>query len=140
MSPEQLLGQMETSNRLVIADMEAGVWNLSRMRASSLDAVLVVVEPSARSIEVARRARDIARERRVGPVRLIANRVRGEDDRLLLERELGPVAWSVPEDMAILDADRAGASVLDAHPDADAVSGIAAMGAWLVGRGTEPAS
>lgn len=140
MSPEQLLGQIETDSRLVIADMEAGVWNLSRMREGSLDAVLVVVEPSARSIEVARRARDIARDRRVGPVRLIANRVRDEGDRLLLERELGPVAWSVPEDAAILDADRTGRSVLDAHPDAAAVSGVAAIGAELVGGWPQQAS
>lgn len=118
--------------------MEAGVWNLSRMREGSLDALLVVVEPSARSIEVARRARDIARERGVGPVRLIANRVRGEDDRVLLERELGSVAWCVPEDAAILDADRAGRSVLDAQPDAAAVRAIASIGTELVGTGADP--
>ncbi len=119
-----MLGQVEAGRRIVIADMEAGVGNLTRMSEASVDAILVVVEPSPKSIETARRARDIATERRVGPVRFVANRVRDDDDRALLRDEIGEVDWEIPEDPAILRADREGLSPLDAAPDAPAVLAI----------------
>ena len=56
MSPEQLLGQLESDDRIVIADMEAGAGTLTRMQAGSLDVAVLVVEPSTKSIDVPRRA------------------------------------------------------------------------------------
>lgn len=123
---------METGARIVIADMEAGVGNLTRMREGSVDILLVVVEPSARSIEVARRAREIARDRAIGPVRFAANRVRDAGDRALIEDALGPVRWQIADDDAIHDADREGRSPLDAAPASRAVADIAALAAGLV--------
>lgn len=122
-----MLGQVEAGGRVVVADMEAGVGNLTRMSEGALDQILVVVEATPKSIEVARRARDIARERRVGPVRFIANRVRDAADRAMLVEALGEIAHEVPEDLGILRADRDGRSPLDADPDGPAVLAIASI-------------
>ena len=105
--------------------MEAGVGNLTRMSESSVDALLVVVEPSPKSMETARRAREIATQRGVGRVRFVANRVRDASDRALIVEQVGAIEWDVPEDPAILSADREGLSPLDSAPDAPAVRAIA---------------
>lgn len=60
----------------MICDLEAGVGAV--VRSDQADVVLAVAEPTVKSIEVARRAAEIAGER--APVVVIANRVRGEDD------------------------------------------------------------
>ena len=132
MSPEQLLGQVEAGRRIVIADMEAGVGNLTRMSEGSVDAILAIVEATPKSIEVARRARDIAAERRVGPVWIVANRVRDDTDRSLLASAFGLVAFEIPEDDGILRADRDGRSPLDADPEGPAVRAIVAMARDLI--------
>ena len=53
-----MLGELEGNGRIVICDLEAGVGAV--VRAGSADVVLVVSEPSAKSIEVARRAAELA--------------------------------------------------------------------------------
>ncbi len=135
MSPEQLLGQVEARGRFVIADMEAGVGNLARMSASALDLILVIVEPTPKSIDVARRARDLAKERSVGPVRFVANRVRDDVDRALLLSSLGVIGTEIPEDEAILNADRDGRSPVDADADAPAVRAMIALARDLARAG-----
>ena len=113
--------------------MEAGVGNLTRMGEGTIDAILAIVEGTPKSIEVARRARDIAAERRVGRVWIVANRVRDDADRSLLANALGTIDFEIPEDPAILDADRDGKCVLDTAPAAPAVTAIAAMARTLSG-------
>jgi len=121
-SPEQLLGQIEENGRVVIADFEAGLGTLSRMKPSQLDLLFVVVEPTAKSLEVGRRAVEMIREREVGRVTVIANRVAGEEDRLLVERTFpGGAVTVVPDDPAIRAADARGIAPFDAAPDAPAV-------------------
>ena len=101
--------------------------NLTRMSEGTIDVILVIVEGTPKSIEVARRARDIAADRRVGRVRIVANRVRDDVDRALLADALGTIDFEIPEDPAILDADRDGKCVLDTAPSAAAVAAIAAV-------------
>ena len=75
-----MLGQFEGADPIVIADFEAGVGTLTRMAEAAVDAILVVVEPTPKSIEVAQRAIALAAERGIGPVIVLANRVDGEAD------------------------------------------------------------
>jgi len=126
-----LLGQLERGERVLIADLEAGITNLNRMGPGSVDLVLVVVEATPKSIEVAQRAAAIAAERNVGPVRFVANKLRGPDDLALLRAALGHEVVEVPEDPGVHEADRDGVALLDHAPDCPAVRAIAALAAEL---------
>lgn len=131
-----MLGQLEnTGSRVVIADMEAGTGTLSRMPEGSLDLVLLVTEPSAKSIEVARRALATIEERKIGPSLVIANRVRDEADVELVRSGLGREGLrEVPEDPAVMRAERDGAAVIDQAPGAAAVAAIRGLAADIASR------
>jgi CO dehydrogenase maturation factor len=120
-----LLGQLEAGDRVVVADFEAGLGTLSRMKAGQLDVLLVVTEPTVKALEVARRAVELIRERAVGDVVVLANRVAGPDDRTLVEQAFaGRRVAIVPDDPAIRAADAEGVAPYDAVPDAPAVRAL----------------
>jgi len=105
--------------------MEAGVGTLTRMAEGSLDLALVVADPSAKSIEVARRAFEIIAERKLGPTLLIANKVRDDRDLELIRSAFGGVElMEIPEDEAILKADRDGLAPYDVAPGSPGVRAL----------------
>jgi CO dehydrogenase maturation factor len=128
-----LLGQLESDDRIVIADMEAGAGTLTRMQAGSLDLAVLVVEPSTKSIDVARRASEIIRERHIGMLVAAANRVRDDADlRLVRDSLAGVEVTAVPDDPRITQADREGRSPVDTAPEAPAVHAVAELASRLV--------
>ncbi len=128
-----MLGQLEGNDRVVVADFEAGLGTLSRMKPNQLDVLLVIAEPTAKSVEVARRAVDIIRDRNVSQVKVIANRVAAEEDRLLVERAFatGSVTM-VPDDPAIRAADAKGVAPFDSAAHAPAVQVLRRLAESLV--------
>lgn len=126
-----MLRDLERSDEYLVADLEAGVGNLNRMAANSVDALLIVVEATPKSIEVAQRAIAIASERSVGPVRVIANKVRGDADLRMIRAALGVEVVEVPEDPAVIAADRDGRSVVDTAPRAPTVRALSSVAAAL---------
>ena len=128
-----MLGELESGNDIVVSDLEAGVGTLLRMHPGHADVVLVVSEPSAKSIEVAKRAVAVASER--AAVVVVANRVRGDDDvAAVTQAAHGHELFVVPEDPYIADADRRGVAPIDAAPDAPGVRAIATLGERLLLR------
>jgi CO dehydrogenase maturation factor len=75
----------------VILDMEAGLEHLGRGSSGSVDALLVVLEPTKRSIETAERIHALARDLGIKKIWGIANKLAPGDDTKVLERELGPI-------------------------------------------------
>ena len=64
-----------------------------------------------------------------------ANKVRDEADVKLIQDALPDVEMVViPEDGAVLDADRDGASVLDVAPDSAAVQAVEALARRIAGH------
>ena len=126
MSAEQLLSSGEFGTSIVVADLEAGIGTLSRLGDSQVDLTLVVVEPTPRSLDVGRRAIDLARENQQGRVVVVVNKVVDVDTDLALVREkLGDAELVVvPDDDAVLDADRAGTALLDHAPDCPAARAL----------------
>ncbi len=116
---------MDFGDQVVVADLEAGIGTLTRMDEAGVDAALVVVEPTAKSIEVGARAVSLVREKGVDRVIVVANRVRGEDD-LERIRAAFPDAdvRSIPDDLAIVQAERHGTAPLDTAPQAPAVRAL----------------
>jgi len=65
---------------VVILDMEAGIEHLGRGTAEGVDGLIVVVEPSMRSIETAIRIKSLAEDLKIEKVFLVGNKVRGDED------------------------------------------------------------
>lgn len=75
-------------DELAIADMEAGVEHFGRGVETSVDAVLIVVEPSFESLELGGRIRLLATAAGVADVWAVLNRVPSDDMGRRLEAEL----------------------------------------------------
>ena len=65
---------------IVILDMEAGIEHLGRGTAEGVDGLIIVVEPSKRSIETAFRIKSLAKDLKIEKVFLVGNKVRGRED------------------------------------------------------------
>lgn len=114
---------------MVVADLEAGIGTLTRMAPDTVDAVVVVVEPTAKSFEVGSRAATLAKEKALGALLVVANRLRGPRDLEAVEAAFAGVEiWPVPDDPAIDVAERAGVAPLDSSPNAPAVQALVSLG------------
>lgn len=134
MSPEQLLGQLDGNGQVVVADFEAGLGTVSRMDAGDVDVLLLVVEPTQKSIQVGLRALAIIDERKLGRTMVIANRIASAEDRALVSAAFdGQVLVVVPEDPGLRAADIEGRAPLDTVPGSPAVVALRQLAESLVG-------
>jgi CO dehydrogenase maturation factor len=118
-----LLAELEVDGRVVLCDMEAGLGTVSRIQPGQLDVVVVVAEPTAKGIDVARRAAQIGANR--AHVIVVANRLRDEADLESIRSALGMYELvTVPEEPAILQADRDGLAPIDFDAEAPGVKAI----------------
>ncbi|MBA2739294.1 MAG: hypothetical protein H0U47_06510 [Nocardioidaceae bacterium] len=111
-----------------MADFEAGLGTVLRLDGNPVDVIVVVVEPTAKSLEVGRRAAQTVQEGRLGRVVIAANRVRDDEDVARVRAafpDLEPVL--IPDDPAIVAAERQGVAPLDSAPDAPAVRALVAL-------------
>jgi CO dehydrogenase maturation factor len=123
-SADRLLREMEAGGRTVLGDLEAGIGVLTRMETGSLDVVLVVANPTPKSIEVARRAAETAASREI-PVLVVANRVSGDEDLEAIRSVLGAYDMAiVPEDAVIARADAEGLAPIDLDDSSPGVRAI----------------
>ncbi|HWC11905.1 MAG TPA: hypothetical protein VG455_11850 [Acidimicrobiales bacterium] len=119
---------MDFDDDVVVADFEAGVGTLTRLSEQRVDTVLVVVEPTPKSVEVGMRAVDLARDRSVTRVIVVANRLRDDADLEIIRSAFpGCEVVAVPDDPKIVEADRKGVAPLDLAPDAPAVRALVGL-------------
>lgn len=129
---------MDFKGSTVVADLEAGIGTLTRLAESQVDAVLAVVEPTPKSIEVGVRAVGLVKEKSLGRVIVVASRVRDDTDLETIRQAFpGEEVVPIPVDRAIEEADRYGVAPLDTAPEAPAVQAL--MGLAL-GLSTAPAA
>lgn len=133
MSPEQLLGTVDFEDQVVVADFEAGIGTLTRMGDQPIvDVILVVVEPTVKSLEVGTRAVALATEKSLGRIVVVANRIADDDARATIAETFpGVDIVYVPEDVAIAGAERAGVSPLDTAPDSPGVRALVELAEQL---------
>lgn len=129
-----MLGSVQTrTDQVVIADLEAGIGTLTRLPDGAVDVVVIVVEPTPRSLDVGVRARDLARERGVGRVVVVANRVTEDADRARVVGALrGEEVVEIPHDPEVVAAEREGAAPLDTAPGSPAVQALVALSGRLL--------
>jgi CO dehydrogenase nickel-insertion accessory protein CooC1 len=130
-----LLGELEGEGQIVVGDLEAGLGTMTRLQAGQADTVIVVAQPTAKALEVARRAIAIAAER-VAQIIVIANRVRDDEDLAVIRAALGEhhELYVVPDDPAIAQADRDGLAPIDVAADAPGVRALVDLAAQLARR------
>ena len=130
--PQQLFGDVEDERRIVICDLEAGVGTI--VRNGKGDVVIVVAEPTVKSIDVASRAAGAAAAQGAEVI-VVANRVRDEADREAIGAQLGGYEIAeVPEDATIARADEEGLAPIDVDPGAPGVKALLALADRLGGQ------
>ena len=104
---------------MVIMDMVAGLEHLGRATAAAVDVMYIVVEPGRRSLDVALDIAGLASDLGIPRLCAVGNKVRGERDLALMERELGemPLVGWLPYDERVIEADISGQAVYDVVPD-----------------------
>ena len=103
---------------ILILDMYAGVEHLGRATVDFVDAMLVVVEPTRRSLGTAAQIKKLAEDIGLTRLWLIGNKVRDEVEATFLRAEIPdlPVLGLLPADLAVQEADRLGIAVYDYVP------------------------
>ena len=127
-----MLGSVTAAGSTIVADLEAGIGTLTRL-SDGLDTIVVVVEPTSKSIEVGRRAADFVREKSLGRLVVVANRLTGDEDFERIRTAFsGYDIVPIPDDPAVAEADRQGAAPLDRTPDAPAMRALVDLAGQLV--------
>jgi len=128
----QFFGSLPADHRTVVADLEAGLNDLMWTKPGPDDTVLVVAEPSAKAVEVARRACRLAESMGVRRILGVANRSNGDDDVARLAEILGVEVVAVAEDPAVERADHLGVAPFDTEPDSQAMRDVGSLVERLV--------
>ena len=100
---------------VLILDMYAGVEHLGRATVDFVDAMIVVVDPTRRSLGTAGQIKKLANDIGLTKLWLVGNKVRNEQEALFLENETPglPLLGTLPADMGVQEADRLGIAVYD---------------------------
>lgn len=103
-------------NEVIILDMEAGIEHLGRGTAAAVDKLIVVVEPGRRSLETAVNIKKLAAEIGLRNFAVVGNKVRNQSDMEFIKSSLPGFEFLgfIPYDQAIVDADLANRSPLEA--------------------------
>jgi CO dehydrogenase maturation factor len=103
---------------VLLLDMYAGVEHLGRATVDFVDAMIVVVEPTRRSLGTAAQIKKLANDIGLTKLYLVGNKVRNEDEQAFLESETPdlPVLGFLPADLKVQEADRLGIPVYDHVP------------------------
>ncbi|MHA1143271.1 MAG: nucleotide-binding protein [Candidatus Helarchaeota archaeon] len=115
---------------IVIMDMVAGIEHLGRGTTKHVDMVIIVVEPGSRSVQLAKRIKELALELKVLPERifLVGNKVAGEVEANFIKKMAKSldleVLGIIPYSHELVEADLNGVAPIDFNPDADYMKAI----------------
>lgn len=103
---------------VLILDMYAGVEHLGRATVDFVDAMIVVVEPTRRSLGTAAQIKSLAADIGLKRLWLVGNKVRNQDEADFLQTETPglPLLGILPADLGVQEADRLGLPVYDHVP------------------------
>lgn len=103
---------------VLILDMYAGVEHLGRATVDFVDAMIIVVEPTRRSLGTARQIKKLANDIGLDRLWLVGNKVRNTDEEQFIHTETPglPVLGTLTADLGVQEADRLGIPVYDHVP------------------------
>lgn len=104
---------------VLLLDMYAGVEHLGRATVDFVDAMLIVVEPTRRSLGTAAQIKKLANDIGLTRLWLVGNKVRNEEEATFLNSETPglPLLGYLPADLSVQEADRLGVAVYDYCPE-----------------------
>lgn len=104
---------------ILLLDMYAGVEHLGRATIDFVDAMLVVVEPTRRSLGTAAQIKKLAQDIGIQRLWLVGNKVRDREEIRFLQdaapADMPLLGW-LPADLLVQEADRKGIAVYDHVP------------------------
>lgn len=106
-------------DEMVLMDMYAGVEHLGRATADAVDAMLIVVEPTARSIATAGQIKALAEDLKLARLYVVGSKVQDDEDRTFIEANSPdlPVLGHLTDDPRVRQADREGIAVYHLSPE-----------------------
>lgn len=123
-------------DEVVVVDMEAGVEHLGRGTASQVDIMLIVAEPSRKSLEIAKKIYGLAKDLEIKDVFIVGNRVRDSEEKELIanftEKNGLPLLALIPYDEIVMKADRVGETPLKYAETSKGIAAIQGIGEKLL--------
>jgi CO dehydrogenase maturation factor len=122
-------------DEIAVVDMEAGVEHLGRGTVEYVDAMLVVTEPSMRSLETARRISVLSEQIGIKRIFLVGNRVMGEESEIIDEyskRIHVPLLGLIPYDDNLRALDVQSKKTLGASPTSPGLEAVKRLGETLL--------
>lgn len=129
----QIVRELPDDKWTVIGDLPGGTRQAFTGWGAFAQTVLIVVEPTAKSLLSGRRLARMA-ELEHGPARVVAvaSKVREAGDETMIARRTGlEVVASIPWDEALADAERKGKAPIDDAPDCPAVRAVESLVEYL---------
>lgn len=118
--------------------MEAGLEHLSIGTLAHIDLLLVVVQPTLKTMMTADRTYGLALQLGIPEVAFLGNRIRRPSDRDQLEAFArdhdSELLITLPEDDSVRTADAQNQCILDVAPGSETVQGVARLADLLEGR------
>jgi CO dehydrogenase maturation factor len=107
------------NDEVLLLDMYAGVEHLGRATVDFVDAMLVVVEPTRRSLGTAAQIKKMANDIGLTKLFLVGNKIRNKEESEFVKAETPgiPVIGFLPADLKVQEADRLGIPVYDHVPE-----------------------
>ena len=115
-------------DEVVIVDFEAGLEHLGRGTAKGIDVMLVITEPSQKSLDLCAKIIELSKKLGIINIYLIANKIFDDSQLKSINQRINewevPLYHSIPFDSEIGNADLKGISPIDFNPDSKGVQAI----------------
>lgn len=115
-------------DEVIIVDFEAGMEHLGRGTAKGIDVMLVITEPSQKSLDLCAKIIELSKKLGIINIYLIANKIFEDSQLSFITQRVNewevPLYHSVPFDSEIGKADLEGISPIDFKPDSKGVQAI----------------
>ena len=122
-------------DEVVIVDFEAGLEHLGRGTAKGIDVMLVITEPSQKSLDLCSKIIELSKKLGIINIYLVANKVFDDSQIGVINKRVDeweiPLFHSIPFDIEIGKADLEGKSPIDYVPDSKAMESIKSLYAKL---------
>ncbi|MFX1277916.1 MAG: AAA family ATPase [Promethearchaeota archaeon] len=113
---------------VIIVDFEAGLEHLGRGTAKGIDVMLVITEPSQKSLDLCKKIIDLSKKLGVINIFLIANKVIDDYQKEIINKRIEdwevPLYHSIPFDSEIGKADLNGESPIDFNQESEGIQSI----------------
>lgn len=115
-------------DEVVIVDFEAGIEHLGRGTAKGIDVMLVITEPSLKSLDLCKKIIDLSKKLGVINIYLIANKITEDSQKEIINQKIKdwevPLFHTIPFDPEIGKADLEGKSPIDFNSNSKAIQSI----------------